>query len=170
MPFWQAHAGLGGSYMELPISGKAGTCIIIDSSLFHTRLDGNGIEGRRLMHHCFARGKETLLLRHLYIQCIILPRQARDKHRESSKKEWRFLRWLATHRIGRLARADAAQQPPQPLPAAPRGARRSDGAAFVLPVVAVNVRVCGEQFRPGVPIQRGAAHVQGLTGSSVEAL
>ena len=83
----QAHAGLGGSYMELPISGQAGTCIIIDSSLFHTRLDGNGIEGRRLMHHCFARGKETLLLRHLYIQCIILPRQARDKHRESSKKE-----------------------------------------------------------------------------------
>jgi len=25
-------------------------------------------------------------LRHLYIECIILPRQARDKHRENSKK------------------------------------------------------------------------------------
>ena len=25
-------------------------------------------------------------LRHLYIKCIILPRQARDKHRENSKK------------------------------------------------------------------------------------
>jgi hypothetical protein len=25
-------------------------------------------------------------LRHLYIKCIILPRQARDKHREDSKK------------------------------------------------------------------------------------
>jgi hypothetical protein len=31
-------------------------------------------------------------LRHLYKKCIILPRQARDKHRENSKKEWRFLR------------------------------------------------------------------------------
>jgi hypothetical protein len=28
---------------------------------------------------------------HLYIKCIILPRQARDKHRESTQKEWRFL-------------------------------------------------------------------------------
>ena len=28
-------------------------------------------------------------LRHLYIKTIILPRQARDKHRENSKKEWR---------------------------------------------------------------------------------
>jgi hypothetical protein len=30
-------------------------------------------------------------LRHLCIKCIILPRQAREKHRENSKKEWRFL-------------------------------------------------------------------------------
>lgn len=34
----------------------AGTCIMIDSSLFHTRLDGDGTQGRRLMHHTFARG------------------------------------------------------------------------------------------------------------------
>eukprot|EP01046_Picozoa_sp_COSAG06_P125472 COSAG06_NODE_73792_length_152_cov_23.245283_1_plen_40_part_01 len=27
---------------------------------------------------------------HLYIICIILPRQARDKHRENSKKETVF--------------------------------------------------------------------------------
>jgi len=33
-----------------------------------------------------AAGKKTALLRHLYIKCIILPRQARDKHRENSKK------------------------------------------------------------------------------------
>jgi|EP01046_Picozoa_sp_COSAG06_P033719 hypothetical protein len=31
------------------------------------------------------------LLSHLYIKCIILPRQARDKHRESSKKGARFV-------------------------------------------------------------------------------
>ena len=30
--------------------------MIIDSSLFHTRLDGDGEQGRRLMHHTFARG------------------------------------------------------------------------------------------------------------------
>jgi hypothetical protein len=37
-------------------------------------------------------GKRHFLRCHLYIKCIILPRQARDKHRENSKKEWRFLR------------------------------------------------------------------------------
>jgi beta-glucosidase-like glycosyl hydrolase len=37
-------------------------------------------------------GTETPFLRHLYIKCIVLPRQARDKHRENSKTEWRFLR------------------------------------------------------------------------------
>jgi hypothetical protein len=43
-----------------------------------------------------ATGKEApLFLRHLHIcTCTILPRQARDKHRENSKKEWRFLREL----------------------------------------------------------------------------
>ena len=30
--------------------------------------------------------RKTPLLRHLYIKCIFLPRQARDKHRENSKK------------------------------------------------------------------------------------
>jgi hypothetical protein len=34
--------------------------------------------------------KRHFLRCHLYIKCIILPRQARDKHRENSKK-WRFL-------------------------------------------------------------------------------
>jgi hypothetical protein len=31
------------------------------------------------------QGKKTSFLRHLYIKCIILPRQARDKHRESTQ-------------------------------------------------------------------------------------
>ena len=43
-------------------------------------------------------GKETLFLRRFYIKCIILPRQARDKHRENSKKSGVFLgkrmRWM----------------------------------------------------------------------------
>ena len=36
------------------------------------------------------RCKKRHFLRHLYTKCIILPRQARDKYRENSKKEWRF--------------------------------------------------------------------------------
>jgi hypothetical protein len=31
-------------------------------------------------------------LRHFILKMIILPRQARDKHREDSTKEWRFPR------------------------------------------------------------------------------
>jgi len=30
-----------------------------------------------------------VFLRHLYIKCIFLPSQARDKQRENSKTEWR---------------------------------------------------------------------------------
>jgi hypothetical protein len=36
------------------------------------------------------QARKRHFLRHLYIKCIILPRQARDKHRENSKK-CRFL-------------------------------------------------------------------------------
>ena len=37
----------------------------------------------------FHNGKAAtrLFLRHLYIKCMILPRQARDKHRENSKRD-----------------------------------------------------------------------------------
>jgi hypothetical protein len=33
----------------------------------------------------------TVFLSHLYVKTIFLPRQARDKHRENSKNEYRFL-------------------------------------------------------------------------------
>ena len=51
----------------------------------HTRLQSSG-------RSCSV-GKRHFL-RHLYIKCIVLPRQARDKHRENSKQERRFRRWL----------------------------------------------------------------------------
>ena len=35
--------------------------------------------------------RNTVVLSHLCIKCIILPRQARDKHRENSKKTTVFL-------------------------------------------------------------------------------
>ena len=35
--------------------------------------------------------EKTAFWGHLYIKCIILPRQARDKHRENSKKSTGFL-------------------------------------------------------------------------------
>ena len=52
----KAKEALGGSYAEQPIYGRAGTCILVDTAIFHTRLDGDGEEPRRLMHHAFARG------------------------------------------------------------------------------------------------------------------
>ena len=36
--------------------------------------------------------KKRHFLRHLYATCISLPRQARNKHTENSKKEWRCVR------------------------------------------------------------------------------
>ena len=36
--------------------------------------------------------EKTAFLGHFYIKCIILPRQARDKHRETTQKRCRFLR------------------------------------------------------------------------------
>jgi hypothetical protein len=48
-----------------------------------------------------AKVRKTYFLRHLYIKTIILPRQARDKHRKNSKKgrfsqgiQWRLLRGI----------------------------------------------------------------------------
>jgi hypothetical protein len=41
-------------------------------------------------------------LRHLYIKTIMLPRQARDKHRESTQKE------SCRHRHGQLQRRGGA--------------------------------------------------------------
>ena len=46
--------------------------------------------------------RKTALLSHLYIKCIILPRQARDKHRENSKKG-RFLQRFARLTVGHRA-------------------------------------------------------------------
>ena len=51
------------------------------------------LTGGRLHNGVPVSGKETrVLLRHLYIKVIILPRQARDKHRESTQKRMRFCR------------------------------------------------------------------------------
>ncbi len=51
-----AYEALGTDYVEQPIRGPAGTCILYDTALFHTRLDGNGREGRRTWHQYHARG------------------------------------------------------------------------------------------------------------------
>ena len=41
----------------------------------------------RLVPEGSVRLRKTAFLSHLYIETIILPRQARDKHRENSKKD-----------------------------------------------------------------------------------
>ena len=52
----EARETLGEGYAETPIYGPAGTCIIVDTAIYHTRLDGDGEVGRRIMHHAYARG------------------------------------------------------------------------------------------------------------------
>jgi Phytanoyl-CoA dioxygenase (PhyH) len=51
-----AFAGLGNRYHEQPIHGPAGTCVLYDTALFHTRLDGDGHQRRRTWHEYYARG------------------------------------------------------------------------------------------------------------------
>ena len=51
----EAHQGLGKEYSEVPIFGKAGTCVLYDTATFHTRLDGDGVKGRRTWHQYYAR-------------------------------------------------------------------------------------------------------------------
>lgn len=51
-----AFEALGDSYEEVPLYGPAGTCVLYDTALFHTRLDGDGRKMRRSLHQYFARG------------------------------------------------------------------------------------------------------------------
>ncbi|MEM7020032.1 MAG: phytanoyl-CoA dioxygenase family protein [Pseudomonadota bacterium] len=52
----EAYEGLGDDYQEMPIYGPAGTCVLYDTGLFHTRLDGDGKKMRRTWHQYYARG------------------------------------------------------------------------------------------------------------------
>ena len=49
---------LGDAYVEQPIYGPAGTCVLYDIAIWHTRLDGSDPRGRvrRTVHQYFARG------------------------------------------------------------------------------------------------------------------
>ena len=51
----------------------------------------------------YRQARKRHFLSHLYIKCIILPRQARDKHRENSKRD-HFL--CATHHDDERARRE----------------------------------------------------------------
>jgi hypothetical protein len=52
----QAFDELGDDYHEVPLRGPAGTCILYDTALFHTRFDGDGKQSRRTWHQYYARG------------------------------------------------------------------------------------------------------------------
>jgi len=51
-----AFEGLGADYLEVPLRGEAGTCVLYDTATFHTRLDGDGVQPRRSWHQYYARG------------------------------------------------------------------------------------------------------------------
>jgi hypothetical protein len=52
----EAYLGLGEDYREVPLYGPAGTCVMYDTAIFHTRLDGDGDRMRRTWHQYYARG------------------------------------------------------------------------------------------------------------------
>ena len=52
----EAYEGLGDDYVEMPIRGAAGTCVLYDTAIYHTRLDGDGRQQRRTWHQYYARG------------------------------------------------------------------------------------------------------------------
>ena len=52
----EAFIGLGEGYEEVPLYGPAGTCVLYDTAIFHTRLDGDGDQMRRTWHQYYARG------------------------------------------------------------------------------------------------------------------
>lgn len=52
----EAYTKLGNEYLEVPLYGPAGTCILYDTATFHTRYDGDGKHGRRTWHQYYARG------------------------------------------------------------------------------------------------------------------
>jgi arylsulfatase A-like enzyme len=59
-------------------------CFVAARSMWCSPTRRSFITGRYLVHITGARKRH--FLSHLFIKCIILPRQARDKHRENSKK------------------------------------------------------------------------------------
>ena len=54
----EVYQGLGSDYIEIPIYGAKGTCVMYDISIYHAKLDGNDPVGRqrRTVHQYFARG------------------------------------------------------------------------------------------------------------------
>ena len=52
----EAHESLEEHYTEVPIYGAAGTCILYDTAIYHTRYDGDGLQPRRTWHQYYARG------------------------------------------------------------------------------------------------------------------
>ena len=52
----EAYETFGEDYREVPLYGPAGTCILYDTALYHTRFDGDGNRRRRTWHQYYARG------------------------------------------------------------------------------------------------------------------
>ena len=52
----EAFVEQGNAYVEMPLYGPAGTCVLYDTATFHTRLDGDGRQARRTWHQYYARG------------------------------------------------------------------------------------------------------------------
>ena len=90
------------------------TCADTGENVFSTGFSNGAMFSNRL--GCEAadlfKVRKRIFLRHFILKMIILPRQARDKHEENSKKKWRFPRnTTATLLTARIGRATTCRQP-----------------------------------------------------------
>ena len=56
----EARVPLGDAYAEVPIRGPAGTLVLYDIAIFHTRLPGQQARARRTLHHYYSRGRQPV--------------------------------------------------------------------------------------------------------------
>jgi hypothetical protein len=82
---------LGGQPVSTPAAAAAGGLLRVHARLrvLGLRRCLRGGDGLLALTNAptLPAGDKTVFFRHLYIKTMILPRQARDKHRENSKKE-----------------------------------------------------------------------------------
>jgi hypothetical protein len=83
--------GAGNAELACAIKKAGGESVANAAIANHETEDGpervvSAAAARRLLGLMDAQVRKRHFLSHLYIKCIILPRQARDEHRENSKK------------------------------------------------------------------------------------
>ena len=83
-----AREQLGEAYREVPIRGPAGTLVLYDIAIFHTRLPGQRTRARRTLHHYYSRQASGPLT-----DWVLLPR--RLAHHPDPEQRAFYSQWSA---------------------------------------------------------------------------